>query len=155
MPTAGSPLASDPFGEGAMTKTPVCMLVASLVLAAGTAIRVSAVQDRTSQPGQPTQAKVWIQNSGGKEAVPVSIQAMASEAPPMRVQVVGTPTVTIGAPGALIRAARQPWEYKDVTIPSGHEPSEILNAPGADGWEATGVAVSVPGGTLFVLKRPR
>jgi hypothetical protein len=138
-----------------MTKTLLRVLIACLLLAGGAAIHVSALQDRTPQPGQPTQAKVWIQNRGDTEAVPVSIQTMSSEAPPLRVQVIGTPPLTTGAQGGLIRAARQPWEYEDVTIPSGHEPSDVLNAAGADGWEATGVAVSVQGGTLVVLKRPR
>jgi hypothetical protein len=138
-----------------MTKSLLCVLVACLSLAGGAAIRVSAGQDRTPQPGQATQAKVWIQNRGEQEAVPVSIQTMANEAPPMRVQVIGTPTVTMGAPGGLIRAARQPWEYKNLTVPSDQDPAGILNAAGADGWETTGVVVALQGGTLVVVKRPR
>jgi LPXTG-site transpeptidase (sortase) family protein len=57
--------------------------------------------------------------------------------------------------GGRARAARQPWEYQDVTIPSGHNPGPVLTAPGADGWEATGVTVPVQEGTLVVMKGPR
>jgi hypothetical protein len=139
-----------------MTKILACVLFASLLLAAGVALRATAAQDRTLQPGQPTQAKVWIQNRGDAESVPVSIQNMDREALPLRVQVIGTPTVTIGAASVLqARAARQLWEYKDVTIPSGQDPAAILNATGADGWETAGVAFATQGGTVIVMKRPR
>jgi len=77
-----------------MTKMLSCVLLACLLLAAGVAVRATAAQDRTSQPGQPTQGRVWIENRGDMEAVPVTIQNMATEAPPLRVQVMGTATVT-------------------------------------------------------------
>src|SRR5712692_200219 len=132
-----------------MTKTLACVLVACPLLAAGVALRATAAQDRTPQPGQPTQGRMWIQNRGDAEAVPVSIQHMASEAPPLRVQVVGTPTVMIGAASVVqARATRQPWEYQEVTIPSGQNAAAVLNAAGADGWEAVGVTVTLQGGTL-------
>jgi hypothetical protein len=138
-----------------MTKTLACVLFACLLLAAGIALRATAAQDRTAQPGQPTQGKVWIQNRGDAEAVPVSIQNMTTEAPPLRVQVIGIPTVMIGAASGQARAARQLWEYRYVTVSSGQDPTAILNAAGADGWEATGLAVPAQGGTLAVMKRPR
>lgn len=138
-----------------MTKRLACALLACLLLAVGATLRTTAAQDRTSQPGQPTQGKVWIQNRGDMEAVPVSIQNMATEAPALRVQVVGTPTVTIDAQSGQARAARQLWEYQDVTIPSGQGPTAILSAAGADGWETAGLALPVQGGTLVVMKRPR
>jgi hypothetical protein len=122
-----------------MAKALACVHIACLLIAAGVALRAATVQDRTQQPGQPTQAKVWIQNRGVTEAVPVSIQEVAREAAPLRVQVIGTPTVAIAAASAQTRAARQQWEYRDVTIPSGQDPAAALNAAGADGWEATGV----------------
>jgi hypothetical protein len=138
-----------------MTKTLACVLSTCVVLAAGAVIRGRAAQDGTAQPGQPTQARVWVQNRGDAEAVPVTIQAMAVEVPPLRVQVVGPPMVAIGAPNGQARAVRQPWEYQNVTIPSGQDPAATLNAAGADGWEATGVAIPVQGGILVVTKRPR
>ena len=131
-----------------MTKTIACVLSTCVVLAGGAVIRAKAPQDGTQKPGQATQAKVWIQNHGDAEAVPVTIQTMATEAPPLRVQVIGTPIVQA-------RAVRQTWEYQNVTIQSGQNPAAILNSAGADGWEATGMAVPVQGGTLVVMKRPR
>jgi hypothetical protein len=140
-----------------MTKTLACVLSTCvvLVLVAGAVIRARAAQDGTAQPGQPTQARVWVQNRGDAEAVPVTIQAMAIDVPPLRVQVVGPPMMAIGAPNGQARAVRQPWEYQNVTIPSGQDPAATLNAAGADGWEATGVAIPVQGGILVVTKRPR
>lgn len=138
-----------------MTKTLACALSACLLLALGAPLRTTAAQDRTAYPGQPTQGKVWIQNRGDVEAVPVTIQNMATEGPPLRVQVVGTSSVTIDGLNGQVRAARQLWEYQDVTIPTGQGPNAILNAAGAEGWETTGVAVPVQGGTLVVMKRPR
>ena len=138
-----------------MTRTLAYALMACLLFAVGATVRTTADQDRTSQPGQPTQGKVWIENRGEMEAVPVTIQNMATEAPPLRVQIIGTPTVATDALGGQAPSARQLWEYQDVTIPSSQGPTAILNAAGADGWETTGLAVPVQGGTLVVMKRAR
>jgi hypothetical protein len=138
-----------------MTKTLACVLVVSLLLALGTHPRATAAQDRTAQPGQPTQGRVWIENRGDLEAVPVTIQNMATEAPPLRVQVVGPPTAPADALNGQALGSRQLWEYWEVTIPSGQGPTTVLNAAGAEGWEITGLAVPVQGGTLVVMKRPR
>src|SRR5687767_12451060 len=78
----------DCVAGGVMTKTLACALSACLLFAVGAPLRTTAAQDRTAQPGQPTQGKVWIQNRGDVEAVPVTIQNMATEGPPLRVQVV-------------------------------------------------------------------
>ena len=112
-------------------------------------------QDGTQWPGQPTQGKVWIQNRGDTEAVPVIIQNAAS-ALPLRVVLAGIPTVEIGS-GSVVQArvGRQPWEYRDVQIPAGQNAAPILNTAGADGWETTGVAFTDQGGTVVVMKRPR
>ena len=133
-----------------MTRTLACALFACFLLAVGVALRATAAQN--VQPGQITQQRVWIENRGQAEAVPVSIETMAEEAPPLRVQVIGTPTVMLGA---AIRAVRQPWEYRNVTIPSGQDPAALLNAAGADGWEATGVTVGAGGAALVLMKRPQ
>jgi hypothetical protein len=113
-------------------------------------------QDQTPQPGQPTQARVWIQNQGNTEAVPVSIRNVAADVAPLRVEVTGVPTVTIGS-GSVVQArvTRQPWEYENVSIPPGQDAAVLLSAAGADGWEATGVVIPVQAGTLVVMKRPR
>jgi hypothetical protein len=112
-------------------------------------------QDRTQQPGQPTRGKVWIENRGEAEAVPVNIQNDTSS-PPLKVQVMGVPTVTTGS-GSFVQArtARQPWEYQAVRISSGQDPTAALNAAGADGWETTGVTFAEQGRTVVVMKRPR
>ena len=136
-----------------MSRMLSCTFLACLLLAVGVALRATAAQDRTSQPGQPTQGRVWIENRGDSEAVPVTIQNMATDAPPLRVQVMGTATSTMNALSAQAGVARPRWEYQDVTIPSGQSPTTILNAAGADGWETTGLAVSVQSGTLVVMKR--
>jgi hypothetical protein len=138
-----------------MIKILAGVVVACLLLAAGVALRATAAQDGTAQPGQPTQAKVWIQNRGELEAVPVTIQSVADDVPPLRVQVVGTPTVTLGAGSGQAGVVRQLWEYRDVTISAGQGPAGLLNVAGADGWETAGVTVATQAGTVVVMKRPR
>src|SRR5438309_1307407 len=76
---------------GSMTKTLASLLSACALLGGGAAMLGAAAQDRTQYPGQSTQGKVWVQNRGDAEAVPVSIQNVAS-GPPLRVQVTGAPT---------------------------------------------------------------
>jgi hypothetical protein len=89
------------------------------------------------------------------EAVPVTIQSVAEDVPPLRVQVVGTPTVTLAAGSEQAGVVRQQWQYRDVTIPASQGPAGLLNVAGADGWEATGVTVATQAGTVVVMKRPR
>src|SRR5262249_46377674 len=125
-----------------------------LILGGSAIVLVSAAQDRTFFPGEPTQGKVWIQNRGSNEAVPVMIENGASGVP-LRVQLVGNPTVEISSGGVVTRASRQNWEYRDVTVPGGQDPIAMLNSAGGDGWETTGVSLSDQKGTVIVLKRPR
>jgi hypothetical protein len=138
-----------------MTKTLTCVLFACFLLAVGVALRAASAQNLPLQPGQMTQERVWIQNRGEAEAVPVSIENIASEAPPLRVQVIGTPTVMFGAASGQVRAVRQLWEYQHVTVPSGQDAAALLNVAGADGWEAIGVTVGAQGATLVLMKRPQ
>ena len=138
-----------------MIKTLACVLVTCLLVALATHPRATAAQDRTAQPGQPTLGKVWIENRGDLEAVPVTIQNMATDAAPLRVQVIGPPIAQVNAVNGQARGPRQLWEYQDVTITSGQDPRNTLNAAGAEGWETTGLAVPVQGGMLVVMKRPR
>jgi hypothetical protein len=113
---------------------------------------VRAGQDR---PGQIGQARVFIENTGKNQAVPVALQE-AAIATPLNVQVVGTPTVAF-APSAVVQArvVRQAWEYRTVRIPAGQDAAAALSAAGADGWEAVGVQSADAAGMLVVLKRPR
>ena len=128
-----------------MKTVPACVLFAGLLLTAGGGARFTAAQDSTAAPGQPTQARVWIQNRSNAEAVPVSIQPQTAEDPPLRVQVVGTPPPT--------GQTRQIWEYRTVTVPPRLDPTALLSAAGADGWEVTGLAIPAQNGTFVILKR--
>ncbi len=138
-----------------MTKTLASLLSACALLAGGAALLGAAAQDLTQYPGQPTQGKVWIQNRGDAEAVPVRIQDVAS-GPPLRVQVTGAPTVTTG-PGSVVQArvARQSWEYRTLTVTAGQDIVVALNSAGVDGWESTGLVVTSAGGSVIVMKRPK
>jgi hypothetical protein len=122
-------------------------------LLAGGAVFVASAQDRTAQPGQPTQARVWIQNRGQFEAVPVSIVTSSG---PVPVQVAGPSVVTTGPESVVTaRAARQIWEYRDVRGAAAQELVVALSAVGQDGWEATGIAFQSAGQTVVIVKRPR
>ena len=139
-----------------MNITLACVLSAGVVLAGGAGISGASGQDRTQTPGEPTKGKVWIENRGASEAIPVSIQNAGSDAPSLRVELTGVPIVTIGS-GSVVQAlvARQAWEYRDVSIDSGQDPEPLLNAAGAEGWETSGVAFVRQGATIVVMKRPR
>ena len=110
----------------------------SALLTAGSVMLAAPGQDYTIRPGDPTLAKVWIQNT------------------PLSVEVSGTPTVTIN-PATVVQArlVRQVWEYRVVTVASGQSPMNALAGAGADGWEPTGVQLSTSDGTSLLLKRPR
>jgi hypothetical protein len=136
-----------------MNKPLARVLSACLLLAAGAVML--AAQDQTAQPGQPTRARVWIQNRGKTEAVPVSVQDVSADRP-LPVQVTGAPTVTT-SPGSVVQArvARQSWEYHDVNITTGQDPIAVLNNAGGDGWETTGLVWPSAGGTVVIMKRPK
>lgn len=130
-----------------MTKMFALLLSCGALLAARSAVLAPA----QSYPGQPTQAKVWIQNHGKSEAVPVSLQEITADTP-LRVQVTGTPTVQIGGD---VELRRQTWQYSRLVVGPGQDAIVELNKAGAEGWETTGLQLSEPRGTAFVLKRPR
>src|SRR5215472_9996890 len=102
-----------------MNKFAIAVLAACALIACGESMiadSTDAGQDATRYPGYPTQGKVWIQNRGQDEAVPVTIQGTV-QGPPMRVVIAGAPSVTLSAGSALdARTARQSWEYRDITI---------------------------------------
>jgi hypothetical protein len=133
-----------------MTKTFAGLLTSCALLAAGSAGIAAPGQ---SYPGQPTQAKVWIQNHGKSEAVPMSLQEISVNTP-LRVQLTGTPAVQVPS-GVEARHARQTWQYSRVVVGPDQDPIVELNKSGAEGWETTGLQLSEPRGTAFVLKRPR
>jgi hypothetical protein len=135
-------------------KTLVSVVSLCVVLATVAAIRGVSAQDSTAQPGQPTRARVWIENRGLEESVPVSIHAIEGTALP--VEMTGVTAVSIDpASVAPTRMVRQAWEYRDLRVPAGQDAVPALNAAGAEGWEAAGVAIASAGGTVIVMKRPR
>jgi len=136
-----------------MRRLIACGLSGCAALMAGTVIVAAPGQDR---PGQPTQARVWIENRSNSEAVPVNLVNDSSNTP-LRVQVTGSPAVTIGGSITLpTRAVRQNWEYQVVAVPFGQDPTTTLQPLGLQGWEATGSQLpAANGGVLLVLKRPQ
>ena len=106
-----------------------------------------------SRPGEPTQAKVWVQNHGRSEAVPISLQEIAIDAP-IRVQISGTPGVAITAPTVFdARQLRQTWEYHKISMAPDDDPTPELMRLGRDGWE-TALQWASARGVTIILKRP-
>ena len=136
-----------------MRTTLAYLLCGISLLMAGNAMLAAPGQDR---PGQPTQARVWIENRGSGQAVPVSIENDSLNTP-LRVQVTGSPAVTVG--GSIVlptRVVRQAWEYQVLSVPFGQNPTALLEPLGLQGWEVTGSQLaSADGGTLLLLKRPQ
>jgi hypothetical protein len=129
----------------------------SLLAAAGLAV-VGAQQQYPDRPGIPTTARVFIENRGQSDAVPVSLEDVNIDARPLRVEVVGTAQVALVAsavtPPAFARS-RQQWEHRAVTVPSGGNVDATLASAGAEGWEAVGFQVTSQGASIVLLKRPR
>lgn len=132
----------------------VRVLIASALLASGATSLAAPEQD---YPGQPTKGRVWVENRGKAEAVAVNLQDVARDAPPLKVEVIGIPAVTITpATSVAVQVRRQTWEYRQVVLASGQNPIDLLSGAGAEGWETTGLALPGSAGTtVLVLKRPR
>jgi hypothetical protein len=96
---------------------------------------------------------VRIENRGAAEAVPVSLEAVASGSA-LPVQVVGVPQVAMGSV-IQARASRQQWEYQSLSIAPGVDLALALNTAGMEGWETTGVAFASSQGNVILVKRPR
>ena len=139
-----------------MNKISVYALFSCLAVLGGVATVASLPQDSTKFPGQPTQARVWVQNQGRSEAVPMTLQGVAPDVTPLNVLVSGTPTVRLDAGTVVpVRGIRQRWEYRSLNIGPADDPAVALNAVGDDGWEATGLMFQGRTGTTVVVKRPR
>jgi len=122
------------------------------VMFAGETDRPSGTTDR---PGIVTRSRVWVENRGASEAVPVAIHDDGT-APPVRVQIAGTPTVALSQTAVLeARYGRQLWDYRALRVPAGQDPVALLQAAGSDGWETTGLHYAGAEGIVLVLKRPR
>jgi hypothetical protein len=134
--------------EEAMRSTIAVALAGALGAGAGI---LGGVQPR---PGEPTQARVWIENRQMDERIPVSVREIGQDVV-VRTQVASVPPITLAA-GAVVatRFTPQVWEYRSVLVPTGGDPAAALRAAGAEGWETTGVILAAVGGSNVVLKRP-
>ena len=130
--------------------TKFAFALSGIALTAGAVMLAAPGQDR---PGQPTQARVWVENRGRNEAVPIILQDVATG--PLGVHVVGTPTVAI-APASIVQArfVRQLWEYRTVSVQPGQDVVKVLAGAGTEGWEVT-LQMPDQSGTVLLLKRPR
>ena len=114
-------------------------------------------------PGQPTDARVWIENRTKPDAIAVSLQDAAPDAvlhvrvdsaPPAQIagSVPNTPPVQVA--GGFERR-RQRWEYQTLVVRPGQDIAAELNRAGGDSWEVAGSHTQDANGMLFVMKRPR
>jgi hypothetical protein len=134
-----------------MRVKPISVAAACAIFVVSSAMLASP-QQTTQTPGQMTQARVWIENRSPDEAVPVTIQGATLDAP-LRVRVMNS-----GADAPLdVRAVQQPrvWQYQTVIVKPDENLATALSAPGAAGWETTGIAFSNAAGTTILLKRLR
>jgi hypothetical protein len=134
-----------------------------LVLSAAAGPLAAPAQDAVARPGDPTKARVWVENRDPSEALPVVVHEVATPVSvqvvgpaPVTVQVAGTPTVAI-APTTTVQArlVRQPWEYRTINVKSPQDMATLLATAGAEGWEATGVQAANQAGIAILLKRPK
>src|SRR5438128_10571896 len=126
------------------------MMLIGLLVITGAAI---AAPEQTAQPGQMTQARVWVENRSSSEAIPIELRAVNVERP-IRVEVAN------GEPGfssnpVNVRLARQAWEYKSMVVDGGVESVRALSSEGLAGWETTGISFVGQGKTTVLLKRLR
>ena len=127
--------------------------VVALAVLATAGSRPVAAPEQT-YPGQPTKPRVWIENHGPREAVPVSVQDVAGDAA-IRAHVVGTPSVSIASPTVFdTRPVRQTWEYQRVTALPGEDLTLALNRLGREGWELASQYVTARDELVAILKRP-
>jgi hypothetical protein len=129
------------------------LVCATLVAAAST---TGAAPEQTLTPGQMTQARVWVQNHGADEAVPVDIRAADLDPThALRVRVVNGESSS-GVLALRAQLTASVWDYRTLAIRADQQPARELAQAGAEGWETTGIAwPATDGNTLLLLKRPR
>lgn len=132
----------------------IARAVAFALIVAGTSILAAPAQT-TAQPGQMTQARVWIQNRGRSEAVPIELRDVNLDTP-LKVQVVNGDANFSRASPVQVTEVRKTWDYDMITVAStGDDAAQVLTAKGTAGWETTGIAFVTADGTKLLLKRPR
>ena len=133
-------------------RTVLLSIVSATLVAAASA--TGSAPEQTATPGQMTQARVWVQNHGASEAIPVDIRdTNVDSTHALRVRVVnGEASSGVFALRAQLTASV--WDYRTIVV-KGDQPARELAVPGAEGWETTGVAWPTADGTMLLLKRPR
>jgi hypothetical protein len=129
-------------------------IAAALGLAAVVIAPAVPAAPQTSYPGQMTQARVWIQNRGDGEAVPVDLRDVNAAAP-LRVQVVNADPAHASMPPVQVRLMRPAWEYATVYVPAQEDMARALSTRGAEGWEVAAITEATGAGTRFLMKRLR
>ena len=125
---------------------------ACALVVAGTSIL--AAPGQTATPGQMTQAKVWIQNRGRGEAVPIDLRDVNLDAP-LKVQITNGEPQYQSNP-VQVRQVRRVWDYETLTVQPTEDLAARLNVQGATGWETTAIwSVGTDGATKLLLKRAR
>src|SRR5437667_12310811 len=85
---------------------------------------IVAAPEQTLTPGQMTQAKVWVQNRGANEAVPIDLRE-SNLANPLRVEVInGAPGRTANA--VAVRVVHELWQYESVLVKPDQDPAAAL-----------------------------
>ena len=132
----------------------IARVSALALVIAGTSI-LAAPEQTTRQPGQMTEAHVWVQNRGRSEAVPVELRDVNLDGP-LKVQIInGEPAYPATSP-LPVREVRHVWDYESITVKPTDDMAARLNARGAAGWETTGIwSVASDGTTTVLLKRSR
>jgi hypothetical protein len=140
------------------------MIIAASVgvaLVAGSTM-LAAPGQGTRTPGQPTEGRVWIENRGRNEAIPIA----AADPLPVVVQNVATASLPVRLAGAspnmppapvAVQSVQQAWEYRTIAVPGNADAqavTRLLAGEGVAGFELAG-QLPATSGTLLVLKRPR
>ncbi len=105
-----------------------------------------------NQPGQMTQARVWVMNNR-TEAVPVALRDVTLDRP-MRV-VVANGEAGSGTASLRVQLVPSVWDYQTVTVAGADDAARTLAKAGAEGWETTGIAWPEANRTALLMKRPR
>src|SRR5262245_57926049 len=96
-------------------RTLVLPIVSATLVAAASATG-AAPEQTTITPGQMTQAKVWVQNRGDGEAVPVDIRGADLDAThALRVRVVNGETSS-GVLALRAQLTASVWDYRTLII---------------------------------------
>jgi hypothetical protein len=136
-----------------MPLKPISVAAASAILLVVSSAMLAS-PEQTQTPGQMTQARVWIENRGSSEAIPVDLRAVNVDKP-LRVQIInGEPAYGLTNP-VVVRPIGMVWEYQTLTVAPDEDLAARLNALGRAGWETAGVVVARPEGTTVLLKRSR